>query len=67
MPPFMEIEDYAKERGRCYAGAVAGYVEEEILKAYLIGHEEGFDEGIRASKNVIDHIPYMKPRVYDKL
>ena len=62
-PPFMSIEEYAKERGACYAGAVNGYVQEEIIKSYLIGHEEGFDEATRASINVIENISYFAPKV----
>ena len=63
MPPFQTIEQYADERKDCYQGAVGDYVKEEILKAYLVGHEVGFDFGMRNAINVIENCPYIKPKI----
>lgn len=62
MPPFMKIEEYARDKAKDYQGKVSEYIYDAIIDGYFIGHCEGFDEGIRASTNVIENIPYMKPR-----
>lgn len=60
----MKIEEYARNKSKDYQGKVADYIYEAIIDGYFIGHAEGFDEGIKASINVVENIPYIKPRLW---
>jgi len=63
--PTAEMEEYAKTRGACYAGKIADYVEEEILKIaemLTTKHEAELESAVEAERERIRKVATTRTR-----